>query len=124
MCFFFRYSELGELGKNFESTDSNHELNGKGDSTTKVPKKSNIQKSLEVEKTPKDSKISKNIPKTEPTKRVTRGRPVVAKLNESFDETKTVKDNQVSFSAIAYGSRAIKDQSRLVASTLRFPATM
>ena len=87
-----------------------------------MQKKPNIQKSLEVEKTPKDTKISRNIPKTEPAKRVTRGRSMVAKLNESFDETKTVKDNQVNFSAIAYCNRAMKDRSRLVASPLRFPA--
>ena len=56
------------------------------------------QKSDVLSKTPKEKKISKVEPKTEPPKRITRGRPAVAKLNESFDETKirkTVKDDKV-----------------------------
>ena len=77
-----------------ENADSNYDQ-GEGENLkTKVQKKSKDQKLDEVLKTPKETKVSKttsNVPKTEPPKRTTRGRPAAAKLNLSFDETKVRK---------------------------------
>ena len=74
-----------------ENADSNyHEMAEENIVATQIQKT--------PRKTPKETKISKIAPKTEPSRRVTRGRPDVTNLNESFDETKlkkTVPENQV-----------------------------